>query len=36
MADVLIATRRELDKLSRKSGADAFGRYWQEIEELRA
>ncbi|TCO70116.1 AAA family ATPase [Rhodovulum euryhalinum] len=36
MADVLIATRRELDKLSRKSGADAFGRYWHEIEELRA
>ena len=36
MRDVLIATRRELDKLNRKSGADAFGPYFAEIEELRA
>ncbi len=36
MRDVLIATRRELDKLNRKSGPDAFGRYYAEIEELRA
>ncbi len=36
MRDVLIATRRELDKLNRKSGPDAFGPYYTEIEELRA
>lgn len=36
MRDVLIATRRELDKLNRKSGPDAFGHYYAEIEELRA
>ena len=36
MRDVLIATRRELDKLNRKSGPDAFGRYYADIEELRA
>ncbi|MEL6475706.1 MAG: ATP-binding protein [Pseudomonadota bacterium] len=36
MKDVLVAARRELDKLSRQSGRDVFGRYWDEIEELRA
>ena len=36
MRDVLIATKRELDKLSRKAGRDAFGTWWDEIEELRA
>jgi hypothetical protein len=36
MRDVLIATKRELDKLSRTSGAEAFGPWFNEIEELRA
>ncbi|MEM0921572.1 MAG: ATP-binding protein [Pseudomonadota bacterium] len=36
MKDVLVAARRELDKLSRQAGRDVFGRYWDEIEELRA
>ncbi len=35
MRDVLIATKRELDKLSRKSGAEAFGPYFSDIPELR-
>jgi hypothetical protein len=35
MTDVLVATRRELEKLRRKAGADVFGRFWQTIEELR-
>ena len=36
MRDVLIATKREMDKLHRKAGRDAFGKWWDEIEELRA
>jgi len=36
MRDVLVATKRELDKLNRKSGADAFGPYYEEFEELRS
>lgn len=32
MADVLVATRRELEKLQRKAGADVFGRHWDEIQ----
>ncbi len=35
MRDVLIATKRELDKLNWTAGADLFGRYFAEIEELR-
>lgn len=34
MADVLVATRRELDKLRRKAGGEQFGHYWQRIEGL--
>lgn len=36
MRDVLIATKREMDKLHRKAGQDAFGPWWDEIGELRA
>ncbi|MEM8842768.1 MAG: ATP-binding protein [Pseudomonadota bacterium] len=35
MRDILIASRRELDKLNRKAGRSTFGLYWDEIEELR-
>ena len=31
MRDVVIATKRELDKLDRKAGRDAFGPWWDEI-----
>lgn len=35
MADVLLATRRELDKLHRKAGAEVFGVHWEQVRELR-
>ena len=36
MESVLIAAKRELEKLNRATGADTFGPWYQKIEELRA
>jgi vesicle-fusing ATPase len=36
MRDVIVATKRELDKLNRTGGADLFGPWHARIEELRA